>query len=461
MIRRVALASGIALATLPSAGTSVHAQAAAAAPAPRAEKPCIIVITGVESGPRITRMRSEVIDSSGMRNTYVGGAVDATCEGQGNRLLADSAEHFAAQGLLILYHNVRYSEARVTMTSDRMVYYTREERLVAEGNVKGRTASGTRFAGPRMEYFRASPGLRTENSWIATGRPFVRMSPTESGAAPGSATDSTDLTANTIRSRNDSLMYASGRVILERSDMLATSDSAFVDNGEEHARFMKSPRIQGRGERPFTLVGVVIDAFSEARKLQRVLAIDEAVATSDSLTLRSDTIDIRFTDQEIARIYAWGTRARADASAQVIEADSLDVEMPGQELRTLHALGAAVALSAPDSTRIISEERDWITGDTLVAQFEQVSDTAGGTTTALREVVATGGARAYYQLPPPGGERGAPSLSYNRGRQITVNFDNGEMAAVRVSEQASGLYLEPAIAVPTDTTARPARGRRP
>lgn len=461
MIRRVALAIGIALAVLPSAGTSVHAQAASPAPAPRAEKPCIIVITGVESGPRITRMRSEVIDSSGMRNTYVGGAVDATCEGQGNRLLADSAEHFAAQGLLILYHNVRYSEARVTMTSDRMVYYTREERLVAEGNVKGRTASGTRFAGPRMEYFRASPGLRTENSWIATGRPFVRMSPTESGAAPGSATDSTDLTANTIRSRNDSLMYASGRVILERSDMLATSDSAFVDNGEEHARFMKSPRIQGRGERPFTLVGVVIDAFSEARKLQRVLAIDEAVATSDSLTLRSDTIDIRFTDQEIARIYAWGDRARADASAQVIEADSLDVEMPGQELRTLHALGAAVALSAPDSTRIISEERDWITGDTLVAQFEQVSDTAGGTKTALREVVATGGARAYYQLPPPGGERGAPSLSYNRGRQITVNFDKGEMAAVRVSEQASGLYLEPAIAAPTDTTARPARGRRP
>lgn len=431
-----------------------------AAGAQRAERPCVLLITGPDAGPRTTRMRSEIIDSTGLRNTYVGGSVDATCEGQGNRLLADSAEHFAAQGMLILYHNVRYTEERVTMSSDRMVYYTREERLVAEGNVKGRTASGTRFSGPYMEYFRASPGLRTENSWVATGRPFVRMSPSETGAEPGSDADSTDLTANVIRSRNDSLLFASGRVVLERHDMRATSDSAFVDNGEEHAQFLREPRIEGRGERAFTLVGTVIDAWSEQRKLERVVARHEAVATSDSLTLRSDTIDIRFVEQEIARIFAWGTRARADAGAQVIEADSLDVEMPGQELRRLHALGAAVALSSPDSTRIVSEEQDWIVGDTLVAQFEQVTDTAGART-ALREVIATGGARALYQLPPPGGARGMPSLSYNRGRQITVQFDKGEMAQVRVSDQASGLYLEPAQLAPADSAARPPRGRRP
>jgi lipopolysaccharide export system protein LptA len=456
-MRPLARAMLAALVALPVAGTAMHAQAAA----PRAEKPCIILMTGVESGPRITRMRSEIIDSAGLRNTYVGGAVDATCEGQGNRLLADSAEHFAAQGLLILYNNVRYTEERVTMTSNRMVYYTREERLVAEGNVRGRTASGTRFEGPRMEYFRASPGLRTENSWIATGRPFVRMSPTETGAEPGSMADSTDLTANTVRSRNDSLLFASGGVVLERPDMRATADSAFVDNGEEYVRFLRNPRIVGLGERPFTLVGTEIDAWSQARKLERVLALEDAVATSDSLTLRSDTIDIRFTEQEIARIYAWGRRARADASTQVIEADSLDVEMPGQELRTLYALGSALAHAAPDSARIVSEERDWISGDTLVVHFEQVADTAGATRTALREVIATVEARAYYQLPPPGGERGVPSLSYNRGRQITVTFDNGEMAGVRVSEQASGLYLEPVIVAPTDTTRQPSTRRRP
>ncbi|HRN53092.1 MAG TPA: hypothetical protein PK788_06315 [Gemmatimonadaceae bacterium] len=447
MIRRLALVAVALLAALPAVG------------AQQADRPCIILFQGAEDGT--TRMRTVQVDSAGTRHTFVGGSVDATCEGQGNRLLADSAEHFADRGLLILYHNVRYTEPRVSFTSDRMVYYTIEERLVAEGNVRGLTASGTRFRGPRMEYFRASPGLRNENSWIATGRPFVRMSPTETGAAPGSDADSTDLTADVVRSRNDSLLFASGRVVLERRDMRATSDSAFVDNGQEHARFLRDPRIVGRGERAFTLVGVVIDAWSEERKLQRVVASDSAVATSDSLTLRSDTIDIRFAEQEIARIFAWGTRARADASSQVIEADSLDVEMPGQQLRTLHALGAAVAFSSPDTARIESEERDWIVGDTLVADFEEVTDSTGAARTALREVIATGAARAFYQLPPPNGARGVPSLSYNRGRQITVQFDKGEMAHVRVTDQANGLYLEPAVTLRPDTLARPDRGRRP
>ncbi len=444
---------------------AVAAAASAAPVAAQDSRPCIIVITGVESGPRTTRMQS-VVTANGTRNTYVGGAVDATCEGQGNRLLADSAEHFADRGVLVLYHNVRYTEPRVTITSDRMIYYTTEERLLAEGNVRGRTAKGTRFNGPRMEYFRAKPGLRNENSWIATGRPFVRMSPMETGAAEGAEADSTDLTADVVRSRNDSLLFASGRVVLERRDMRATSDSAAVDNGDEHVRFLRDPRIVGRGERPFTLDGIIIDAWSEDRALRRVLASGEAKAVSDSLTLTSDTIDLRFADQQIQRLFAWGSRARADANAQVIEADSLDVLMPEQRLRTMHALGKAVALSNPDTARIVSSERDWITGDTIVAHFEQVVDSAGAEPrTALQQVIATGGARAYYQLPPPDGSRGAPSLSYNRGRQITVEFDKGEMANVRVSDQASGLYLEPVVqpgAAATDSTAaRPNRGRRP
>ena len=445
-------------------GTLAMLAVSATAAGAQQSRPCVIVITGVESGPRTTRMQS-VTMADGTRNTYVGGAVDATCEGQGNRLLADSAEFFGASGVLILYRNVRYTEPRVTITSDRMIYYTHDERLLAEGNVRGRTAKGTRFNGPRMEYFRAKPGLRDENSWIATGRPFVRMSPQETGAVDGSDADSTDLTADVVRSRNDSLLFASGRVVLERHDMRATSDSAAVDNGTEHVRFLREPRIVGRGERPFELDGTIIDAWSRERQLQRVLASGEAEALSDSLRLTSDTIDLRFAEQEVVRLYAWGGRARADGRQQVIEADSLDVDMPGQRLRTLYALRRAVALSRPDSTRIVSDEQDWITGDTLVAQFEQLVDSAGAEPrSVLRQVVATGGARAFYQLPPSGGQRGAPNLSYNRGRQITVQFEKGEMANVRVSEQASGLYLESttnAPAAPADTTARPNRGRRP
>lgn len=426
-------------------------------------RPCILVISGVESGPRTTRMQS-VVTATGNRSTFVGGAVDATCEGQGNRLLADSAEHFAESGMLILYHNVRYSEPRVSINSDRMIYYTVEERLVAEGNVSGRTASGTRFNGPKMEYFRAKPGIRAQNSWIATGRPFVRMSPTEGNASvPAANTDSTDLTADIVRSQNDSLLWASGKVILDRADMRATADSATVDNGDEHVRLLRDPHIVGKGERPFALDGVIIDAWSRERSLDRVVAAGEAEAVSDSMKLTSDTIDLRFTEQKISRIYSWGTRARADAQQQLIESDSMDVRMPGQRMESLTAIGSAIAFSRPDTARVVSDERDWITGDSLRARFETLSSSDTDTTsrTVMKEVVATGAARAFYQMPPPGSAKGAPSLSYNRGRQITVQFTQGEMSNVRVSEKASGLYLEPIVADTVTTNARPARGRRP
>ncbi|MBX3133067.1 MAG: hypothetical protein KF689_06730 [Gemmatimonadaceae bacterium] len=447
-MRRLLLLLALAAAGAPSGATAQDS------------RPCSLLLTGVESGPRITRMRSVELPS-GARNTFVGGAVDATCEGQGNRLLADSAEHYAETGVLILFHNVRYTEPRVTINSDRMIYYTVEERLIAEGNVRGVTASGTRFNGPKMDYYRAKPGFREENFWIATGRPFVRMSPTEGGGAPGAGSDSTDLTADFVRSQNDSLLYASGRVVLDREDMRATSDSAFVDNGIEFVRFIREPRIVGKGERPFELDGVLIEVWSRERELQRVLASGDARAVSDSMTMTSDSIDLRFEEQQIARIFSWGGRAKAEGGPQLIEADSMDLRMPGQRLEALHAVGSAVAFSDPDSLQIITSERDWIVGDTLIARFEAIVDSLGASQTRMRDVEAIGNARAFYQLAPAGGTRGAPSLSYNRGRVIKVQFADGEMSSVIVSERASGLYLEPATTDTAATAARPARGRRP
>lgn len=428
-------------------------------------KPCALLLTGVVRGADTTSIRS-VITATGARNTYASGGVDATCEGQGNRLLADSAEHFADRGLLILYRNVRYTEERLSMTADKMFYYTIEERLVAEGNVRGRTSSGTRFAGPQMEYYREKPGYRAQASWMARGRPFVRMSPSETGAPPGTSADSVDLTANTVLSVNDSLVWAGGNVIIERSDLRATGDSATLDNGREFARLMRKPQIVGKGENPFTLDGIVIDMWSQDRLLERVLAAGEAMATSDSLVLTADTLDLRLVEQEIERVYAWGgDRARADGPEQQIESDSMDIRMPGQALERVHAVGRAKAYSRVDTAAMVTTERDWIAGDTIIAGFESVPDSSSGETrTRMREVVASGGAQSFYQLAPSGGARGRPNLSYNRGRVITVLFADGEMSSVSVVDQASGLYLEPTAAdtvAARPPAARPSAPRRP
>jgi hypothetical protein len=69
----------------------------------------------------------------------------------------------------------------------------------------------------------------------------------------------------------------------------------------------------------------------------------------------------------------------------------------------------------------------------------------------MRRVLATGQASAFYQVPPERGDtaRGRPAparpgISYTRGRVIVLDFEKGEVATVTVTDQASGVYLEPA-----------------
>lgn len=403
--------------------------------------PCKIYFVGTARGADTTRMQFFTL-ATGSRITYVGGGVDARCEGQGNRLLADSAEHYEDRGELILIDRVRYTDPRVAMQSQRMVYYTTDERIHATGDVRGKMTNGTRFTGPEMFYWRAKPGLREQARWRAPGRPFVRMAP---DSASKTKSDSTDLTADLVVSENDSLMWAVGQVVIERPDLRATADSANMNRVSEHARLMRTPRIAGLGERPFKLAGEVVDLWSKDQKLERVLSSGAAFVSSDSLQMRGDTIDLRMRDQRIQRAYTWGTRAYADGAAQQMEADSLDILLPDQRVREVHAIGKAIAWSKVDSLKILSDERDWIAGDTLLALFDTVSAGDTSSSARMRQVTATGDARSFYQLAPSSGERGVPNINYNRGREIVVSFAEGEVELVKVKDRASGIYLEPPI----------------
>lgn len=458
------LREGLAAAAL---AATVAAVAPVTAPAQDA-KPCELIFTGVRRGGVLTTFSNLFTDAAGRRITYVGGGVDARCAGQGNRLQADSAEHHESRGELVLIRNVRYAEPRMAMQSERMVYYTNEERLFATGNVRGRSESGTRFSGPQFEYLRPRAGLRQVPSWRAPGRPSVRMAPTDTAtpaARPdtslGERGDSTDLTADFIHSENDSLVLAIGKVVIERHDLRATADSASLDRGREFARLMREPRIVGTGERPYTLTGARIDLWSREQRLERVLSVGGARVDSDSLTLAADTIDMRLKDQRMERVFAWGGRAKAEAESQQMEADSLDLRMPGQRLREVYALGRAFAYSRVDTARIVSEDRDWITGDTLVAYFDTLATADTASRTRMREVVATGSARAFYQLAAAGEGKGPPNISYNRGRVIAVHFEDGEVVRVDVKDKASGMFLEPLKADTASTAAAPTTPRRP
>jgi hypothetical protein len=129
--------------------------------------------------------------------------------------------------------------------------------------------------------------------------------------------------------------------------------------------------------------------------------------------------------------------------------------MPGQRVREVFAVRDAFAQSTPDSTRLRSTEKDWLRGDTILARFDTVAapgDTAGRP--RIRDLVARGNARSYYQVAARDGRDAPPGINYVRGRVITVTFENQEVARVSITEQAAGVYLEAPRAAATDTIRR-------
>ena len=419
---------------------------------------------------------------------YARRGVIVLCRTEGIRLVADSAEYYQASEIVYLFGKVRYTEKGTAVDADRITYWKKDERILAEGNVVARLSNGTRMSGPRADYFRAVPGLRPRAQLRATDRPHITLvradttgtqaqpaqPPRARPSAPAAVTpagvtgaptaDTTVVDANTVFMDGDSLVYASGRVVVTRPDVVATSDSLFLDRTTERARFLREPVITGSGQRPFTLTGTVIDLFSRERRLERVLSRVTAKVVSEDIQLAADTIDLRLAENRLERAYAWGTsRARAISAVQDVTADSIEILMPAQRIRQVRAIGKALAESEPDSTKITSTERDWLRGDTITASFDSIPATDTITKPRVRELRAQVLASSFYQIAPDDTTSRCPKINYARGREIRVAFDSQTIRRVTVSDTvdvADGLYLECATAAPA-TSATPATPTAP
>ena len=376
-------------------------------------------------------------------NTFVGGGVVAKCVGQDITLYADSAELYDTIKLYYLFGNVHYREPRVNIDADKVTYFLSDERILAEQNVRATMPSGSTMTGPQAEYLRAVAPIRQVARLNAIQRPTFTLIQKDS---TGKQLDPAKLLADRVSVIDDTVYYAGGNVDITRPDMHATSDSAYMNETRQYGRLLKRPQIEGRGvkqERQFILRGKAIDLFSNNRLLERVLSVDSAQAVSGDLDLRSDSIDLRITDNKLSRAQSWGpTGARAVSPDQTITADSLDVLMPNQKVREVHAINRAFAETVPDSTKLKSKEKDWLRGDTIIATFDTALTADTSSKPRIRQLLATGDASSFYQIPSNKGVTAPPNLNYVRGRVITVSFEKQEVQSVVVQEQAAGILLE-------------------
>ena len=429
-MRRTALAIPLLVAG------ALAAPAAASAQQPPASR-CVLQFEPLRATPPRTTL---VKLPSEKYNVFQGGGIRYRCEGQTVTLEADSAEYYGDRDVLYLIGAVHYTEPRVTVNSRRMSYYRLEERLFAEGNVDAVLPSGTSMQGPQAEYFRQTPA-RPRTRMVATGRPRISLAQHDSLGRPA---EPVLLVAERVLMEGDSLVYASGRVEITRTDVEARGDSVFLDSGREYARLMRGPSITGRSERPFKLNGSLIDLYSRQRLLQRVVSSGQARAESEGMVLTSDTLDLRVADNRLQRAFAWGAgRARVVSPGNDIVADSLDVVMPAQKIREVRAVRRAFAQTLPDTLRIRTPERDWLRGDTIVARFDSVPASDTARRPRVREVVALGSASSFYHIAAQNGDPTRPGINYVRGGTITVALREQQVQTVTVTDSAVGVYVEP------------------
>ncbi|MDQ2889274.1 MAG: hypothetical protein M3R65_01800 [Gemmatimonadota bacterium] len=441
-------------AVLASAGAVLPIGAASQARrGPQPGSKCIIQFQGSENGTT----RSNLIKlPSGKYNAYIGGGFIGNCQGQDVTLKSDSAEYYGDQSLMYLISNVHYAAVRARVDADHMTYWMDEEHIRAEGNVYAVMASGTTMRGPVADYYRAVKPIRNDAILVSTGRPVLNL--VQRDTLTGKPTDTVNVVADRITSIADSLVYAGGDVRITRPQLLATGDSAFMDQGSGIARLMRSPTVEARRSRPFTLTGGVIDVYSTNRLVSRVVATPNGHATSQDLQLYADSVDLRVHNNELNRAMAWGKgRAHAVAPDRDILADSIDALLPNQRIHQIRAVGKAYATSIPDTVTVRAKDRDWMRGDTLIATFDSTAKGDTTKTPPVRTIIAREHARAFYHVKNEK-QKDRPGINYVVGRDIDLTFLNGGIDSVKVREKASGVYIE---AVDSASVAKPAPPKRP
>ncbi|MDB4911200.1 MAG: hypothetical protein JWO39_2023, partial [Gemmatimonadetes bacterium] len=236
------LFSLIALLGACALATPLAAQQPATLPGAAPSGQCDLLVTPNSDSTHFTSVKL----ASGEYNNFVGGGVTGHCPAQQITLIADSAEWFGDLHMWHLIGHVHYVEPRLTMDSDVATYFLTDEHLLSEGNVHTLLPSGTTLDGPRVEYYRAAPKIRPIARMIAPGRPTINVIEKDS---TGKQSEPTVVVADLVVMDGDSLVYASKKVVITRTDVIATGDTATMNSQTQFARLMRTPKIVSRGKK--------------------------------------------------------------------------------------------------------------------------------------------------------------------------------------------------------------------
>ncbi len=421
-------------------------QAASPPPDTAAGRPCQVVIDTIGNYGRQVEVRP------GETNLFGGGGVRAHCQGTGSTLSADSVAWYAGVGRFDMVGRVKIRDTTMALDAANAAYYLRQERLEAHKDVVAVThGNGSVLRGPNLTYYRVAQGIRDTVEMYATSRPSIAYRANPDSGEPYI------IVADRVRFKGNDRMWGGGKVTIERSDFAAHADSMVLDQGTGLGVLVGAPRVEGRGQRTYALVGTRIEMGLREREVHLVKALGGGEATSTDWRLTADTIHLAIENRKLQQAFAWGDSSRPHAVSRLytIQADSLALDVPDEVLTEARAFHHALSTSKRDSAATAADQ-NWIAGDSLTAHWVQEPDSGGGTRAKLQQLVARGSARSFTHLYNQRDSTGAPSLNYSRGARIAIALQDDRIDRVVVSGRADGVQLDPAPPpAPADTTKRP------
>jgi hypothetical protein len=293
----------------------------------------------------------------------------------------------------------------------------------------------------------------------ATERPKIEYASTDSA---GRQVEPYIIVGDRVRFKGSDRLWAGGKVTIDRSDFSAKADSLRLDTGKgsDGTLVGGNPLMRGLGRDSFTVAGRRLDLKLDRREVTYVTAKGAGHAVSKEWDLVADTIGLDLNNRRLEQTLAWGdsTRPFANSPTYAMRADSLALDTPGQQLKEVRGFGKAWLAGATDA---LTKQRDWMRGDTVVAQFVQ-RDSAGVKRSSLSRIVARKGAQSYH-IDPNGKFPQRPSINYARGDVIVMTMRQGVRTGVDrvdVRGQVDGIQLEASDAPPdsvpprADSTAR-------
>jgi hypothetical protein len=397
--------------------------------------------------------QGSVVETPKGTNYFAGGNVRLSCRNSQITMQSDSVAAYGGN-LVRFIGNVKYRDSTLTMDADYGTYHKAGEKWEARGQVNTQNLrTGSTLTGPALDYFRTVKGVRDTLEMYATGRPRIQYASADSGARPA---EPYVIVADRVRFKGSDRLWAGGKVTIDRSDFAARGDSLRLDTGKgsDGTLIGGNPVMRGLGRDSFSVAGRRLDLKLDQRELTYVTAKGAGHAISKEWDLVADTIGLDLNNRKLEQTLAWGDSIRpyANSPSYAMRADSLALDTPEQQLKEVRGFGTAWLGGAIDAP---SKQRDWMRGDTVVAQFVQ-RDSAGTRQSALSRIVARKKAQSYHIDPTPKHPE-RPAINYARGDVIVMTMKPGLRSGVDrvdIRGQVDGIQLEATDAPPADS-ARP------